>query len=209
VSKHDVNWMYAEDFAIETAPIQRARELSNEYGVEAVSPAVGAQIAVLAASIAARSVIEIGTGLGVSGLWVLRGAPDAQLTSIDSEYEYHEHAQELFAEAGIDHTHLRFITGSASTILPRMNENSYDIVVIDADPALLLENVEHGLRLVRVGGLILIPHALWHGEVADPTARGHIPTSFRSVMTLVSESDAVLASLSPAGDGLLQLVRIS
>jgi len=209
VSKHDVNWMYAEDFAVETPPIQRARELSQEYGVDAISPAVGAQMAVLAASMNAGSIIEIGTGLGVSGLWLLRGAPGAQFTSIDSEYEYHEHANALFAEAGIDHTHVRLITGSASTILPRMNENSYDMVVIDADPLLLLENVEHALRLVRVGGLILLPRALWHGEVADPTARGHIPTAFRSVMTLISESDAVLASLSPAGDGLLQLVRVT
>ncbi len=209
MSKNDVNWMYADDFAVETAPIHRARELSREYGIDAVTPAVGAQMAVLAASIAATQIIEIGTGLGVSGLWVLRGAPESHLTSIDAEYEYHEHAKVLFAEAGVHPNHLRLITGSAAEILPRMNESSYDIVIIDADPTFLLENVEHALRLVRVGGLILIPHALWHGEVADPTQRGPIPTAFRSVMTLVSESDAVLAALSPAGDGLLQLVRVT
>lgn len=209
MSKNDANWMYADDFAAETAPIHRARDLSREYGIDAISPAVGSQLAVLSASIRAEQIIEIGTGLGVSGLWLLRGSPEAHLTSIDAEYEYHEHAKTLFEEAGVQHTRLRLITGSSSEILPRMNENTYDIVMIDADPVLLLENVEHALRLVRVGGLILIAHALWHGEVADPSQRGPIPSAFRSVLTLVSESDAVLAALSPAGDGLLQLVRVS
>jgi predicted O-methyltransferase YrrM len=209
VSKNDANWMYADDFAAETAPIHRARELSREYGIDAISSAVGSQLAVLSASIRAEQIIEIGTGLGVSGLWLLRGSPEAHLTSIDAEYEYHEHAKTLFEEAGVHHTHLRLITGSSSEILPRMNENTYDIVLIDADPVLLLENVEHALRLVRVGGLIVVAHALWHGEVADPSQRGPIPSAFRSVLTLVSESEAVLAALSPAGDGLLQLVRVS
>jgi predicted O-methyltransferase YrrM len=90
-----------------------------------------------------------------------------------------------------------------------MNENSYDIVVVDSDPAHLLENVEHSLRLVRVGGLVLLPHALWHGEVANPAQRGDIPAVYRSVLTLVSQSEAVLSALSPAGDGLLQLSRVN
>lgn len=209
MSAHDLNWVYAEEFAVETSVIARARELSLEYGVEPISAAVGAQIAVLAATIKAENIIEIGTGLGVSGLWLLRGAPTANITSIDHEFEYHDQVKVIFAESGLPHTQLRLITGSSSEVLPRMNEGSYDIVLIDSDPKHLLENVEHSLRLVRVGGLILITHALWHGEVADPVKRGDIPTAFRSVLTLVAESDAVLAALSPAGDGLLQISRVS
>ncbi|MCX6494290.1 MAG: class I SAM-dependent methyltransferase [Actinobacteria bacterium] len=209
MSHNELNWSFAEEFAVETSVIARARALSLEYGVAPISPAVGAQMAILAASLVAKNIIEVGTGLGVSGLWLLRGAPEASLTSIDHEFEYHDQAKMLFAEAGIPHQQLRLITGHSSEVLPRMNENSYDIVVVDSDPAHLLENVEHSLRLVRVGGLVLLPHALWHGEVANPAQRGDIPAVYRSVLTLVSQSEAVLSALSPAGDGLLQLSRVN
>ena len=209
MGNNELNWLYSEEFAVETSSIARARALSLEYGVDAISPAVGAQMAILAASIGAKNIIEVGTGLGVSGLWLLRGAPTANLTSIDVEFEYHDQAKALFADSGMPHQQLRLITGYSSEVLPRMNENSYDIVVVDSDPAHLLENVEHSLRLVRIGGLVLVPHALWRGEVSDPAKRGDIPSLYRSVLTLVSESDAVIAALSPAGDGLLQLSRVS
>ena len=207
MSRHELNWVYAEGFAHESAPIQHARNLSTEYGVTCVSPAVGAQMAALSAVMRASTILEIGTGLGVSGLWLLHGSPEASITSIDIEFEYHEHAKEVFASAGIVHTKARLITGSSSEVLPRMNENSYDIVLIDSDPRQLMENVEHALRLVRIGGVILVPHALWEGQVPDPTKRDATTTTFRSLLALMSDSEAVLTALSPAGDGLLQIVR--
>ena len=71
-----------------------------------------------------------------------------------------------------------------------MNESSYDLVFIDADPASVIEYVEHGLRLVRKGGTVLVAHALWRGRVADPAQRDDTVASFR---LLLSE----IASLPP------------
>jgi predicted O-methyltransferase YrrM len=90
-------------------------------------------------------------------------------------------------------------------VLPRMNENSYDIVFVDGDPAQVIENVEHGLRLVRPGGTVLVPRALWRGRVSDPAQRDEVTTSFRTLVQEIAASDAVVAALSPVGDGLLQL----
>lgn len=75
MSEKESNWKFAEDIVSETEAIARAREHSLELGVEAVSPAVGAQIGVIAAASRATSIIEIGTGLGVSGLYLLGGPP--------------------------------------------------------------------------------------------------------------------------------------
>ena len=47
------------------------------------------------------SIIEIGTGAGVSGLWLLSGAPDAVLTTIDSEADHQQVARKAFIDAGI------------------------------------------------------------------------------------------------------------
>ena len=90
-----------------------------------------------------------------------------------------------------------------------MNEASYDLVLIDADPGSLIENVEHGIRLARKGGTVVVAHALWRGRVADPTRRDDTVLGFRLLLTEIAASDAVLAALSPIGDGLLQLTKVS
>lgn len=201
------SWKFAEELVTESDAIGLARQHSLEAGVEAVSPGVGAQLAVISALIGATSIIEIGTGLGVSGLWLLSGAPGATLTSIDVEVDHQQAARESFALAGIPANRVRLIAGRASEVLPRMNENSYDVVVIDADPEGVIEYVEHGLRLARTGGVVLVAHALWNGRVANPAAREPVTTGFRSLLNEVSTSPAVISSLSTAGDGLLQLVK--
>ena len=201
--------MFANEFVRESEAGSKARALSLEHGVDPVALAVGAQMAVIAAATQALNIVEIGTGLGVSGLWLLSGAPEATLTSIDEEFEYHELARPLFIEAGYLASRVRLITGRAVDVLPRLNENSYDIVVVDGNPTQLLENVEHALRLVRVGGTVLLPHALWRGEVADPAKRTAVAGAFRAVLTEVNSSDAVVVALSPAGDGLLQITKVA
>jgi predicted O-methyltransferase YrrM len=176
--------------------------------VDAVSPAQGAQLAVLAAATSATSIIEIGTGFGVSGLWMLAGAPAAVLTSIDQEVEFQQSAKRAFLDSGIPANRARLIAGRALDVLPRMNESSYDLVLVDADPAQIIEYVEHALRLVRVGGTVVVPHALWRGRVADPAQRDETVADFRTLLSETAVSPAVLSALSLAGDGLLQLTRV-
>jgi predicted O-methyltransferase YrrM len=209
VTDKDLSWKYAEDFVVESAEIAAARQHSLENGVDPVSPAVGAQIAVIAAATNAETIIEIGTGLGVSGLWMFAGAPEATLTSIDIEVDFQQSAKRAFAEAGIPANRARLIAGRALDVLPRMNESSYDLVLVDGDTHSLIEYVEFGLRLVRVGGTVLVPHALWKGRVADPAQRDDTTRDFRTLLGEIAKSPAVLSALSLAGDGLLQLTRRS
>jgi predicted O-methyltransferase YrrM len=207
VSQIESSWKFAEELVTESDPVAEARQHSLEVGVEPVSPAVGAQLALVAAASGAKNVIEVGTGLGVSGLWLLTGAPGATLTSIDKEVDHQQSARDAYLRAGVPSARVRLITGRAAEVLPRMNENSYDIVFVDADPGSVIEYVEHGLRLARPGGLVLVAHALWHGAVANPARRDATTSGFRTLLTEVSTSPAVLSSLSTAGDGLLQLVK--
>ena len=200
-------WRFTEEFIVENKDIAGARQHSSELGIDAVSAAMGAQLAVVTAATATSNIIEIGTGAGVSGLWMLSGAPKAMLTSIDIEAEYQQDARRAFAEAGISTTRIRLITGRALDVLPRMNERSYDIALVDADPGKVIEYVEHALRLVRAGGTVLVTHALWRGKVADPTQRDDITVGFRTLLREIAESSAVISALSPVGDGLLQLTK--
>ena len=209
MAEKDLSWKFAEEFVVESELIAAARAHSLEHGVEPVSPVQGAQLAVIAAATNATSLIEIGTGFGVSGLWMLTGAPGATLTSIDLEVEFQQSAKRAFADFGLPANRARLIAGRALEVLPRMNEASYDVVLVDADPGLIIEYVEHALRLVRVGGTVLVPHALWRGRVADPAQRDDTVVDFRTLLAETAQSPAVLSALSLAGDGLLQLTRVA
>ncbi|MCU1507956.1 MAG: methyltransferase [Glaciihabitans sp.] len=209
MSDKDLNWKFAEEFVVESEELAAARQHSLELGIEPVSPAVGAQLAVIAAATAASTIIEIGTGVGVSGLWMFAGAPEAILTSIDVELDYQQSARQAFISAGIPANRARLIAGRALDVLPRMNESSYDIVLVDADPQFVIEYVEHGLRLARKGGTVLLAHALWRGRVADPAQRDETVVNYRTVLQESAKSPAVLSALSPVGDGLLQLTKVS
>lgn len=208
VSRLESNWQYAEQYPTETEAQVRARRLSLELGIEPVSRAVAAALSALVASAGARAILEIGTGVGVSGLAVLRYAPEAHLTSIEIEPEYLRHAREVFAEAEIPNARLRLIEGDAGQVLPRLNLGAYDLIVLDENPLRLLEDIESALQIVRPGGTIAVVSAFARGRVPDPAARDAATQNMRDLLATVEESPAIAAALNPAGDGLLTLTRL-
>lgn len=199
---------YALEATVEPESIERARARAVELGADPISAAVGAQIAVVTAATAALNIVEIGTGAGVSGLWLLHGSPRATLTTIDNEPEHLAAARTAFTEAKVPPARARFITGRAADVLPRMNEASYDIVLVDADADGVIEYVEHGLRLVRAGGTVLVSRVLAGGAVADPVRRDAVTSAYRSLIQETQSSPAVLGALSIVGEGLLQLTTV-
>ena len=115
----------------------------------------------LATAIGARSVVEIGTGCGSSGIWILRGMrPGGVLTSVDTEPEYHRVARKAFGQAGFAANQARLIVGRALDVLPRLSDGAYDMVFCDADPGSYPEFLTAGLRLLRAGGVIVFDDAL-------------------------------------------------
>lgn len=198
---------FADAFVPEDETIAQATETSLELGVEPVSPGTGMALALTAALRPAGSIVEIGTGVGVSGLWLLRGAPDAQLTTIDHDHDRHVAARATFQAAGRTGRSVRFITGRAADVLPRMNEDAYDLVLVDADSEPVVGYTETALRLVRPGGVVLVARVLQQGKVANPARRDRMTVLYRDLLRSVRERDDLLAGVIPVGDGLLQLVR--
>jgi len=195
---------FVREAIVEPDHIARARQDALELGAAPVSAAVGSQISAAAAASGARSIIEIGTGAGVSGLWLLHGSPDAVLTTIDKEPEHLAAARHAFQHAKVPASRVRYITGRAGDVLPRMNEGAYDVVLIDADLDSAIDYVAHGLRLARPGGTVLVPRVMAAGRVADPVARDALTSDLRGLITETLASPSVVATLSPLEEGLLQ-----
>jgi len=137
--------------------LQSARSLAGEIGLTAVPPAVGAVLRLLAAAGNARAVVEIGTGAGVSGLWLLRGMrPDGVLTTIDVDPEHQRIARRHFLDAGFPPSRARVITGRALEVLPRLADGAYDLVFVDADGTEYPAYVDAAHRLLRPGGVLVV-----------------------------------------------------
>ena len=199
---------HAEQSITEDAITAAARERSEDSGAGAVTPAVGALLGVLAKLASAKAVVEVGTGAGVSGLWLLSGMrEDGVLTTIDVEPEHQRLAKQAFAEAGIAPGRTRLIGGRAQEVLTRLADDSYDLVFIDAEPLDQPQFVAEGVRLLRSGGAVHDDRAALGGRAGNATAADKEVAAVREAARLIAEDDRLTPVLVPLGDGLLAAAR--
>jgi predicted O-methyltransferase YrrM len=213
----------AAEYVPEDEPLLAARANAADLGgTEPVLPEVGAALRFLACAVGARTAVEIGTGCGSSGIWLLRGMrPGSTLTSVDTEPEYQRMARKAFTQAGFAQNQARLILGRALDVLPRLSDGTYDLVFCDADTRDYVDYLAAALRLLRPGGVVAFNNALLAGP-ADPPEdddEGHGGSSLGfsgssgssdSSLDLASQvraSDRLVPVLLPLGDGLLAAVK--
>ena len=199
---------HAEGSITEDAVLVAARERSDDTGSGAVTPAVGALLSVLARLSGGKAVVEVGTGVGVSGLWLLAGIrDDGVLTTIDIEPEHQRLAKQAFAQGGIGPSRTRLIAGRAQEVLTRLADESYDMVFIDGDPRDQPEFVGEAIRLLKSGGVIVVHHAALGGRAGDPSAHDAEVTAVREAARMIAEDERFSPVLVPLGDGILAAAR--
>lgn len=199
---------HAEGSISEDAILATARERAVDIGAGAITPAVGALLSLLAKLSGGKAVVEVGTGAGVSSLWLLSGmSDDGVLTTIDIEPEHQRIAKQSFSDAGVGPSRTRLISGRAQEVLTRLADQSYDLVFIDADPIDQPDYVVEGIRLLRSGGVVVVHRAALGGRAGDPAARDPEVTAVREAARLIAEDEHLTPALVPLGDGLLAAVR--
>ena len=183
-----------------------ARAAAARLGCAPVGPGAGAALQFLASTIGARAVVEVGTGAGVSGLWLLGGmALEGTLTSIDADPENQRAARGAFTAAGHAPSRLRLINGMGLEVLPRLTDGGYDLVFVDAEPPGYPRYVEEAVRLLRPGGILVLHDVLTPG-VLDPEAADAGTLALREAGRRVREDDRLVPVLLPLGGGLLAAV---
>lgn len=197
---------YAAEYIPEDEPLLTARAYAADLGgTEPVDPAVGATLRFLASAVGARTTVEIGTGCGSSGIWLLRGMrTGSTLTSVDIEPEYQRMARKAFTKAGFAQNQCRLILGRALDVLPRLSDGAYDMIFCDSDAGDYPDYLTAALRLLRPGGVVAFNNALPPGADPDDYDVLHGTADLAQQMR---GDDRLVPVLVPLGNGLLAAVK--
>ena len=198
----------AESFVFMPETVRLAREAALDTGASVPSNGACATLTFLARAIAAKAVVEVGTGRGVTGLALFAGmADDGVLTSIDVDADGQNVARQAFVAAKLAPRRFRLINSIALDVLPKLSDGAYDIVLINGNKLEYVEYLSQAQRLLRAGGVLIVSDALWNNLVADPRSEDDAAFIIREALQVVQEDDDYTSLLIPLGDGILTAVK--
>ncbi|PWJ44462.1 putative O-methyltransferase YrrM [Sediminitomix flava] len=162
----------------------------------------GQLLTILARSMNAKRILEIGTFTGYSGICLARGLSEGgKLYTLEVNEELEEMIRKYFEEAKLsDKLDLRF--GNALDILPEIDD-TLDLVFIDADKGNYDKYFELVIDKVRTGGLIIADNVIWKGKVYDENANDKKTQVIRDFNKKVQDDPRVENVFLPIRDGLL------
>lgn len=172
-------WTAVDDYIVESLvpsddALDAALRASDEAKLQAiqVAPNQGKLLAILAQSIGARSILEIGTLGGYSTIWLARALPpDGRLITLEIDPKHAAVAEKNIAYAELSEI-VDIRLGRALDTLPKLAEEGhiFDFVFIDADKASTTEYFQWALKLTHPGSLIIVDNIVRKGGVADPNS---------------------------------------
>jgi predicted O-methyltransferase YrrM len=197
-------WTRVDDYLSRTlvpddAVLAAALTASDAAGLPAiqVTPNQGRFLQLLARSLGARAILELGTLGGYSTLWLARGlAPGGRLVTLEAEPRHAEVARASFARAGLAGV-ISIHVGPALDTLPKLvaeGAGPFDLVFIDADKPSLPDYFQWSLRLSRPGTVLVVDNVVRDGEVADADSADPSVQGVRRMNDLIAAEPRVSAT---------------
>ena len=178
-------------------------------GAAPVGQLTGGALRFLTAAFGAKAVVEIGTGCGISGIWLLRGMrPASVLTTVDVEPEHQRLARAAYQAAGFATGRYRLIGGLAREVLPRLADGAYDMVFCDADRQ-RVPGIPRtaALRLLRPGSIVVFGATMPGTTSAERLPSEPEMTALGELREQVRADERLVPLLLPVGNGLLHADR--
>ena len=184
---------------------RRSHEL-GDHGVVPIDPSRGRFLELVARLRVPRRVLEIGSGVGYSALWLLRGMPrNGLLHEIESDPVVAEELSAVLKRAGLKHR-VEIHVGPALTVL-RKFRGSYDMVFIDAAKEEYPQYLSYAMKLTRPGALILADNMFWSGATFLRGVRKHGANGIIEYTKRIFSDPRLSSLIVPLGDGLAISVR--
>jgi caffeoyl-CoA O-methyltransferase len=176
-------------------------------GFPIVGRTVGVTLEVLALTVGARRVCELGSGFGYSAYWFSRAVgPDGEVHCTDGDPVNERKALAYLTRAGLD-APVRWHVGDAVTYL-NATEGEFDVIYNDIDKDGYPDAWRAARERVRVGGLYLCDNVLWYGRVTEPRPERADTRAILEHNALVAEDERFRSAIVPTRDGVLVAVRV-
>ena len=183
----------------------------KERGFPIIGRLVGVTVELLARSVGAERVFELGSGFGYSAYWFARAVgPGGEVHCTDGDPENETKALDYLSRAGL-HAPVRWHVGDAVTNLNAV-EGEFDVVYNDIDKFGYPDAWRAARERIRVGGLYLCDNVLWSGAVADPAGNhGRDAATTNSILEhnrMVAEDERYISTIVPTRDGVFVALRL-
>ena len=182
-------------------------------GLPLVDAEVGALLRVLATSIRASRILEIGTAIGYSGIWLARALPaGGMLVTMEFDEDRAREARANFERAGLS-DRVSVVVGDAQLKIAKVS-GPFDLIFQDGDKTLYAPLLDRLVALLRPGGLLITDNVLWDGEVVPGFAATphHEAVETRAIVEYnrrVAAHRDLLTSIVPLRDGVSISVKRS
>jgi predicted O-methyltransferase YrrM len=194
------------------AVLAEMEEHGRRDGIPIVPPETGAFLHILALARGARRIVEVGTAIGVSTLYLARAIPpdEGAVVSFEIDAERHNAARGYLERAGLgDRVDLRL--EDARQGLAELEHASFDFAFVDGVKAQYGDYFDHVLPLLAPGAVLAVDNVLMSGSVAEGRGDGHWTdeqvAGARAFNSRLTTSPALTATVTPVGDGVLVAVK--
>ena len=176
-----------------------------------VDAEVGALLRVLVLATRATRVLEIGTAIGYSGIWMAGALPkDGMLITMEFDEQRVTRARANFTRAGLA-DRVNVIAGDAQRMLHKIS-GPFDLIFQDGDKKMYGPMLDTLVGLLRPGGLLVTDNVLWNGEVVPGFPAKHHPDPADAAAIVkynerIHNHPSLLTSLVPLRDGVAISVK--
>ncbi|WP_425806556.1 O-methyltransferase [Desulfitobacterium sp. Sab5] len=180
--------------------------------IPVVTPPVGNFLALLIKMSKAEDILEIGTAIGYSTLWLAQDLEGrtGHITTIDLNIDRAKRAIEYFKRAGIE-DRIDVLFGDARRIIPTL-EKKFDFVFVDAAKGEYLDYLSLVLPRISPGGILVVDNVLFRGWVVPgekfAPKYNRMVTHLREFLSKLTQNPDFQTSVLPFGDGISVSFRI-
>jgi len=184
----------------------------KERGFPIIGRLVGVTVELLARSVGARRVFELGSGFGYSAYWFSRAVgPGGEVHTTDGDPANEQKALGYLSRAGLAEP-IRWHVGDAVENLGAV-EGEFDVVYDDIDKEGYPDAWRAARERIRVGGLYLCDNVLWSGAVADPEGdHGRDAKTTDAILEhnrLIADDERFVSTIVPTRDGVFVALRVA
>ena len=188
-------------------------QVGRQRNLPLIDAEVGALLRVLATAVHAKRILEIGTAVGYSGIWLaLALPPGGLLMTMEAKPERAKEARDNFTRAGLA-DRANVMVGDANFLLAKVS-GPFDLIFQDGDKRLYTPMLDRLVDLLRPGGVLVTDNVLWSGEVVPgfvkaPRQDAEDTRAIADYNNRLSAHPGLLTSIVPLRDGVSISVKRS